>query len=75
MCCGAWAKNNTKSMTEKNGGTARQVCNGLLSVGGWVIKSSRTKVAFIFYHFFFFVHCNGCSLSIADLSSSNPVCL
>jgi hypothetical protein len=43
----------TKSMTEKNGGTASQVCNGLLSVGGWVIKSSRTKGAFIFTASFF----------------------
>jgi hypothetical protein len=43
MCCGALAKNNTKSMTEKNGGTARQVCNCLLSVGGWVIISQGQK--------------------------------
>jgi len=32
MCCEALAKNNAKSMTEKNGGTAKPVCNSLFPV-------------------------------------------
>ena len=40
-------------MTEKNGGTARQVCNGLLSVGGWVIISQGQKKKIYFLPIFF----------------------
>ncbi|WP_219035440.1 hypothetical protein, partial [Empedobacter falsenii] len=32
MCCEALAKNNAKSMTEKNGGTVKPVCNSLSPV-------------------------------------------
>ena len=35
-------------MTEKNGGTARLVCNGLCALAGWVIISSDAKRTFIF---------------------------
>jgi hypothetical protein len=40
-------------MTEKNGGTARQVCNCLLSVGGWVIKSQGQKKKIYFFTDYF----------------------
>jgi len=52
MCCGALAKNNTKSMTEKNGGTARQVCNSLCALAGGLLSYSNKRKRFIFYLFF-----------------------
>lgn len=58
MCCGAWAKNNAKSMTEKNGGTAKSVCISLSlerqGVGHYIIPQKGS--IYFFTAFFIAFH-------------------
>jgi len=61
MCCGALAKNNTKSMTEKNGGTAKPVCNSLFPVRWWAgFKLIPQKESIYFLPLFFIVLGDNC---------------
>ena len=60
MCCCALAKNNAKSMTEKNGGTAKPVCNSLSPVrwrAGY--KLIPQKESIYFFTAFFFIGLGG----------------
>ncbi|QYS91731.1 hypothetical protein JJC04_03210 [Flavobacterium covae] len=43
-----WQKTFAKSMTEKNGGTARQVCNCLCALAGGLLNQSQKRSIYFF---------------------------